>query len=184
MEIALASLLAVATYYGVVVVVGGTKDKNGVSSSFMTAFLVGFGFVIPLSMWIPWVLMDVMGVDNVAVRMTLVPPPMLVSLRCLEAMAGFTPKVAQSSLKQFVYYAGLFLKPKMTKDGQEVEKATRQSIQKQLAMYGYGHIVFFVLFSWLKPYQYEPCPTQRPSTDIFITLDTCQLVNNFLAARE
>ena len=73
LQIAVANVLAVICYYGVL-----GKQQSA------TSFLLAFGFVIPLTTWAPFVIMDQLDIRSTVLRMGLVALPLCVQLKCLQ----------------------------------------------------------------------------------------------------
>jgi hypothetical protein len=64
----------------------------------------------------------------------------------------------------------------------ELVRATRSSIFKRFRNYFLQIILFGFLYSVLVPFDFAPFSSSRPDTDIFVTLEAGQLLNNLIAA--
>ena len=183
-EVGISCLLAVITYYGVVKQRDDDNKKSTTNHGKQTALLVGWGIVVPVATYLPWMLIDTLDVSNVGARMMLIPPPMIVVLRCLEAMAGFTPTGPKSSLREFVYYMGWFLIPKRDPKTDKAMRSTVPSILKQASTVLPTMLLLGALLSFFRPRQYEVCPTKsgRSPTEVFVAVDTCQLLSTYVQA--
>lgn len=71
-------------YYGIV-----RNQKRRTTST--QGVLVGYGLVIPLSLWIPFQVINWLDIRNVGYRLGFGPLPLTVTLCSLEAMHGFVP---------------------------------------------------------------------------------------------
>jgi len=76
------------------------------------SFLVGFGVVIPLALYVPFHLLVALDLQSKTLAMALICLPILVTLRCMEAMFGFVPPAAGKSLKNYIVYYASMMKTK------------------------------------------------------------------------
>jgi hypothetical protein len=78
--------------------------------------VIGFGFVIPIAITAPFIIIDVLDLRNKALRFSNMAVPVTVWFRCLEAMFGIEdcPKrcINTKSLRHFVSYMGCIYPPK------------------------------------------------------------------------
>jgi hypothetical protein len=145
--------------------------------------LVGYGLVIPLSLWIPFQVINWLDIRNVGFRLGFGTLPLTTTLCCLEAMHGFVPPSATESLSSYILHAGFILRPKYDDKGRLV-KSTMESISTTNKMHFVGLAIFALLFHLAEPFDFFPFPSSRPSNEIFVTLELGQMYNTFTQARE
>ena len=75
----------------------------------LDAYLVGYGLILPLLIYIPFQLVRAWDFHNIALMMCLAGAnPAILTFRCLEAMHGTLPLFAQESFSNFIlYYASV-----------------------------------------------------------------------------
>lgn len=70
------------------------------------SYLIGWGFVIPISLYIPYYLLDYLDIRNKAISLSSSCVMTSVFFRCLEAMYGTSPYVVESSIWNYCSYYG------------------------------------------------------------------------------
>ena len=93
MQASASALLAIVVYYSIVV-------QRGSPSS----YLVGFGFVIPAAIWIPFWFIRYFGVMNISVMIGACALTLIVPFNCMEAMCGTSPIGVEASLQRYIGY--------------------------------------------------------------------------------
>lgn len=128
-----------------------------------TAFLTGFGIVIPLALIFPFWVLDWLDLRSLPLRLSILTLPLSLTFRCSEAMFGYVPSFATVSLKSFcIYYASLMeivLDPATNKP----VRATNSDIAAMLREFLYQNIVYGILSSLFSPVSYVPFKTNVPS---------------------
>jgi hypothetical protein len=81
LQIAVANVLAVVTWYGVVL----PKRRDGNNH---LAWLVGFGIVIPCALFLPFFIINKLDIRSTPLRFGLLLLPMIIPLKCLDALFG------------------------------------------------------------------------------------------------
>ena len=72
-------------------------------------YLVGYGIIIPVACYFPFILLELLALQSRFVRLCLVTTPNMVVFRCIEAMHDTSPAVVETSLGHYVaYYTSLF----------------------------------------------------------------------------
>eukprot|EP00527_Entomoneis_sp_CCMP2396_P009187 CAMPEP_0198137908 /NCGR_PEP_ID=MMETSP1443-20131203/1339_1 /TAXON_ID=186043 /ORGANISM="Entomoneis sp., Strain CCMP2396" /LENGTH=423 /DNA_ID=CAMNT_0043799481 /DNA_START=229 /DNA_END=1500 /DNA_ORIENTATION=- len=80
-------------------------QKRGSSSSFITSpFLLGYGVIMPVALYIPFEIMEFLLARNRSVKMGFALLPTIVCFRCIEAMHGTSPAAVENSLTNYVTY--------------------------------------------------------------------------------
>jgi hypothetical protein len=172
-------LLAAIMYFGIVR--QGAKPCAGSTQG----FLIGYGIVIPLSLWLPFHMVDWLDIRNVGFRLGFCSLPMTVTLRCLEAMYGFIPSNSsqqQSPLWNYAVSVGFILRPMLDKKtGLTIplnRKLFVQILQRHLFWMGAFGIVFHA--TW--PSGFYPFPTAVVAHKTVICFDLGHLYNTFVQA--
>jgi len=70
------------------------------------SYLIGWGFVIPISLYIPYYLLDFLDIRNKAISLSSSCVMTSVFFRCLEAMYGTSPYVVELSIWNYCSYYG------------------------------------------------------------------------------
>jgi hypothetical protein len=94
-----------------------TASKALSTTASLQGFLVGFGFVIPATMMLPYHAIDSFDIRNLGFRLAWCSLPMTIILRTVEAMFGFVPPQHCQTLWHYVRHTGFVLRPKYGKDG-------------------------------------------------------------------
>jgi hypothetical protein len=68
------------------------------------AYLFGWGFVIPTSCYIPFVLLEVLDIQNKVITLSASTLMTCIVFRCVEAMYNTSPEVVESGLRNYVAY--------------------------------------------------------------------------------
>ena len=148
-------------------------------------YLVGFGAVIPLALYVPFHLLVALDLQSKTLAMALICLPILVTLRCMEAMFGFVPPAAGKSLKNYAVYYASMMKTKFD-EKQEPAKASASDILRRIGEFGSLFVVLSLLFSCTSPYDFAPFVTrfQAHSIDhgLVDLFHPFHLANNFVAA--
>lgn len=97
MQASVSALLAIVVYYSIVA-------QRGSPSS----YLVGFGFVIPAAVWIPFWFIRYFGVINISVMIGACALTLIVPFHCIQAMYGTCPTGVEASLPRYIgYYSSI-----------------------------------------------------------------------------
>jgi hypothetical protein len=166
------SILAVFMYYGIVL------DSSGVQSS--QRYLFGYGLVIPVSIWLPFQIIESFDIRGVGFRLGLVSLPMTVTLRCLESMYGFVGS-GRNSLWDYVLGSGMIVKPCYDQDG-KVVPLTAQRFGVAFHYHASWLLFFTVLYHIFKPFDYFPFATTFESNQVWVSFDIGHLYNTFIQA--
>ena len=93
MQASVSAVLAIVVYHSIVVHRGSPFS-----------YLVGFGFVIPAAIWIPFWFIRYFGVVNISVMIGACALTVVVPFHCVEAMYGTSPIGVESSLQRYLGY--------------------------------------------------------------------------------
>jgi hypothetical protein len=148
-------------------------------------YLFGYGVVIPMICYIPFVIIEFLAIRSRVVRLALVTAPNLIVFRCLEAMYGTSPSVVETSLGHYVaYYTSLF-DFYWNPDTKAREKITLGDLVGRLYRIKAHYVLVSLILSYLLHYDFKPFPSTialdsyHLSTELFTP---GQLLNNYLYA--
>jgi len=170
-QIAVGFLLGFITYHGII----QRQDEH-------TKYLLGYGIIIPAILYLPFPFIEFFDIQALALRLGLIAGPLTVTLRCLEAMYGFTPKHAARSLWDYMIHMSFIQYPR-------VDPKTGRRVPTSLSSIGHGIRTYIkhsmingVIYSFLIPSNFLPLATSQPDTNIFIATEANQILNTLLAA--
>ncbi|GAX15479.1 hypothetical protein FisN_8Lh220 [Fistulifera solaris] len=144
-----------------------------------TAFVLTFGIVLPLILYYPFFLADVLDIRSSPIRMTVLSLPLTCTLRTLHAF--FTEQ--QSTLwSRYRREYGFILHPLRDPKTQAFVTATVHSFFAALRSYGKWFFLLGISFSLLLPYSFVPWNTPRPLHETFLSFHPSHLANNFVHA--
>jgi hypothetical protein len=164
-------MLGVVAYYGII------QSKN-----MPTKYLVGFGFVIPVVLYLPFPIIEMLDIQALSLRLGLIAAPLTCTLKCLEAIYGFTPKYAMTSMAEFRLHFGFIQFPKIDPQTKQRIPATVKSQLICVRNYVKHAIINGIIYSIFIPCSFQPFSPSRPDTDVYIATDIKQLLNNLLVA--
>jgi hypothetical protein len=166
-QMSVGCLLALTMYFGIV---------HGKSST-LQKYLIGYGIVIPIGLWFPFLLFDWLDVRSVTLRLALCTLPMTITLRCLETMYGFMSH--EKSLKDYVVSVGCLLRPQADPNTDSIIPLTMKSFVRSLRKYFSWMMTLALLNQFLAPYNYYPFSTSVNTHEIAITFDLAALYNAY-----
>ena len=158
----------------------------------MEGFLLGYGFVIPLALWISIPLIEWLDIRNVTYRLACGSVPITMTLKCLEAMYGFTPYQATQTLGDYLLYVGFILRPKYDRTTNLPLRRTWSSLFQTLQRHFLGLFMFSILYQMMDPYDFFPFSPPLAVSNLLdntrnynlVTFQVGQLYNTFLQASE
>eukprot|EP00536_Pseudo-nitzschia_multiseries_P011874 jgi/Psemu1/207218/e_gw1.430.41.1 len=126
--------------------------RRGTSISFM----IGWGFVIPFSVYLPFYLLDVCRIRNRVLCMNPSVVMSIVSFRCIEAMYGTSPDVVELSIWNYCsYYANIVPYVWNTKEG-KIQKITKTKLVRSFVERLLYFFALSLILSVLKHFDYKP----------------------------
>ena len=163
-------------------IVNNTKDVKS------TKYLISFGLVLPIILYEPIYIIQILDIENRALRMFLLALPITASLRLLEATFGSIPTGAEKSFSHFLSYFACLMGCKFDEQTHDPIPVTKayfvQQVSKLLLHFGF----ITVLISLLTHHDYEFLNVDIPSYSMdhrFHDLFSWNhLVNNYLMTRE
>jgi hypothetical protein len=128
----------------------------------MEAYLIGWGAIIPASVFIPFQLLEALELQNRVVNLSLSTVMTVIFFRCIEAMYGTSPPCVELSLSNYVgYYSAIvpFVWDPKTQSRQRISFAKLRSVFLEImgAFTGVS-----LLLSFLRHHDYRPFPSYLP----------------------
>lgn len=68
------------------------------------AYLVGWGVIMPISLWIPFEILEILDVQNLVLKLAPCQLPMVVFFRTIEAMYGTSPPIVEATQTNYMIY--------------------------------------------------------------------------------
>jgi len=157
-------------------------EAGGLYSSY--PFLIGFGVILPLVFYEPVWIIDNLRLESKILRMLAMTPPLVLPLRCSEAIFGFTPEGPRKNLVNYTIYAsclvGCCFDP-ITHDPLRMKKS---SFYSRLREFLFSALVLSVIYSFLAPSDYAPFDTKsmvKYDLQHFVEMFSVNhLMNNFI----
>lgn len=148
----------------------------------MKAYLLGYGFILPMILVSPFVLLEWIPVRNMAFLLCLVGgTATLIFFRCIEAMHGTLPSFAKKSLPVFMLYYASALQFAIDETTGKVVPVTRQDLIRNATAFVSVFIRTSLLYSILLPVRYQLFQ-QPPIQGLVDLFHWRNLANNFLMA--
>jgi hypothetical protein len=142
---------------------------------------MGFGFICPILLYLPFYLIYFLDLRNTAFKLTSATAPVLLVFRCFEAMFGTVPAFANESLGSFVLFN---ISPTQFEFDAKTKKpvlASRSDLARKAIRCSVVFLQTMVFFSVLIPYNYQifPKETIHSPPDLFYWGNLC---NNYSVA--
>jgi hypothetical protein len=153
-----------------------------------TAFLVGYGFILPLVVMLPFWLIPLLDIRNMVLQISIASTPIFVFFNCLEAMYGTSPPVVEKNIVMYCIYYSSPIPFCIDHKTEKLVRATRTEIKTKARDYVINVVSTFLFFSILIPMAYAPFPCPReaaagqPISSIYNLLHWGHLLNNFIIA--
>lgn len=154
----------------------------------LTAYLVGYGFVIPFVMLLPFYIIPLLDIQNVCLMIALSATPIFVVFNCLEAMYATSPPMVEKDLWTYCIYYSSPIPFLISGETQQLVKASTREIRAKAKACLINVILTTLFLSVLIPVDYAPFPSPRPIgqplSSIFDIFDMGHLLNNYIIACE
>jgi hypothetical protein len=146
-----------------------------------SAYLVGYGFLCPLLLYVPFHLVYYLDLRNTALKIGSAAAPSLLFFRCLEAMHGTAPAFATKSMESFVLYYVATVQFQFDSKTEKPLPALRAELASKAVRFHLLFVQVALLFSVLIPYNYRLFPRRdlQSPLDLFYWGN---IGNNFLMA--
>mmetsp|Transcript_30361 Transcript_30361/g.66745 ORF Transcript_30361/g.66745 Transcript_30361/m.66745 type:complete len:430 (-) Transcript_30361:180-1469(-) len=186
LTILLASQMVLCGLFAIVVYRCIVCKQQGPAGPDVSSYIIGFGFVIPAALCIPFYLLAALDLQSMTLSMALICLPILVTFRCLEAMFGFTPHSAGKSMKNYVVYYSSMMATVYDNETGEPVKATLADILSRIQHFASLFVALSTMFSISLPFDFAPFATRLDAHSIdhglMDIIHPAHLMNNFIAA--
>lgn len=148
-----------------------------------SAYLFGYGLVIPLACWLPFRLLEFSQVENLVLKMSFSTMPTIVVFKCLEAMYDTSLNTAvEASLQNYtIYYASLVNQVWDTKTNQRLH-VTSTEFCSNLKTIFFQYMIVSVVRSYLSACQFQPFASNIDIHEYSISFQPGSLANNYCMA--
>lgn len=162
-----------------------TSSSSSSAHSLLSIYLLGWGIIIPLALYLPYEILELLDVQNKAVKLSLSTLPTVVAFRTIEAMYGTSPPVVESSLGTYIAYYSSLMHCEW-----DLKTLQRRRITSSELLETFGRIAFHfhlisVLLSVAMHFEYQPFPSKVPLDSFFVSWDLfapSHLLNCYLLA--
>jgi len=150
------------------------------------AYLLGFGVVIPVACYAPFLLLETMDVQNRVLKMSCSTLACVVSFRCIEAMYNTSLNSAvEASIRNYMtYYSSLVNQVWDVKTNKRVPVTVNEVIS-HIWTITCQYLILSVVLSYLLAYNFKPFPSHVELEQFHVSWDLLQpgqLANNYLVA--
>jgi hypothetical protein len=147
----------------------------------ISAYLVGYGFVCTILLYVPFYLINFLDLRNTAFKVASAAGPTLLVFRTLEAMYGTVPTFANQSMGNFVLYYTSTVQYEFDLKTDKLVPALRSHLVRKAIRCNLLFLQTVVLFSILISYNYRLFPSReiQSTADLFYWGNLC---NNYLMA--
>lgn len=175
-QAAVSSLCAVIVYEFIV-------KRRGSTSS----YLVGFGFVIPVGIMVPFWFITSFGIMNIAVMIGASALTVIVPFNCIEAMFDTSERGVESSLQRYIgYYCSIIPFVRHTKTGEPIP-ITKQELYTKGVQLLVNALILVTYASVMMHFDFVLCPSPRERnallpTSVLELFHWGHLINNLAVA--
>lgn len=152
----------------------------------ISAYLLGFGIIIPLACHLPFRLLQVLGIENRVLKMSCTTLACVVSFRCVEAMYQTSLNTAvEASLSNYVVYYSSLINPLWDIKTNQRVLVTRKEVLCNLWTITCQYLILSVVLSYLLAFNFQPFYSQVHLEQFHISwnmIQPGQLANNYLVA--
>lgn len=125
----------------------------------MTSFLIGYGFICPVVMLMPYELLEFLDLQNRTLKMSLATLPSIVVFRCVEAMHGTSPSEVEFSLQNYVTYYSSLVDFCWDEKTHSRIKITAAQMQTNILRILVHFIAASLVLSYLLAHDFKPFPS-------------------------
>jgi len=135
----------------------------------LSSFLVGYGVVLPILLYVPFALCNSLDLRNATIIMSAAAGPQLLVFRCLEAMHGRIPEFASKSAGRYALYFASTVQFEFDPDTHEAVPFTAKRAVSKTTKTTRLFLEASILYSILLPYDFSVFPrrTIRHPLDLF-----------------
>jgi hypothetical protein len=149
----------------------------------VTAYLVGYGFVLPIVLAIPFILLEGLQIKNKITRLGLVTLPNIVFFRTLEAMYGTSPAVVEATLGNYLTYYTSLMSFEWNPKTLQRRKVTSAELGGALVNIAFHFTLCSLVLSLLMHFDFQPFPSEVDLAAFTLSLDLLSpshLANSYL----
>jgi hypothetical protein len=133
------------------------QDPNQKSSTPYSSYLLGWGVIFPLSLYIPYYLVEMLDLRNHVLKLGAMAGMGVVSFGVVEAMYGTCPPVVESaSLDQYIHYYSATVPYVWNAKTQSRTRITLQQLTRNIGMFAFNFTAFSVMLSFLMHFNFKP----------------------------
>lgn len=138
-----------------------------------TAFLVGFGIILPLSLAVPFELLEYYDVQNKVVKFSFCTLATILFFRTIEAMYGTSPDGVESSQGTYIAYFSSVMHFEWDPQTKKRRRITWNELGTAVARILLHFFLICLMLSWEMHHNFQPFPSN-------VTLDEFTLSFQFL----
>lgn len=128
------------------------------------SFLVGYGIVLPSVLAMPWVVTDLLDLQNMSLIMSVASTPTLVFFRCLEAMYGTSPAAVEEDMLTYCLYYCAVIQFRFDPNTKQPIPATPNEIWTKGLTALRSYFLIGCFYSAVASFSYLPFPTSILTT--------------------
>lgn len=152
-----------------------------------TAYLVGYGAVIPFALIIPYHILETLHLENIVLKMTTGTIPTVIFFRCTAAIHNTSPPVVESSLGSYLLYCSSMVPYVWDEKTLQRIKITSAEMLTNVWRVVTQYTMLSLLISYLLAYEFKPFESDVVLEEFHLTMDLFkpgQLMNNYLLSCE
>ena len=149
----------------------------------MGAYMLGWGVLIPVSLWIPFEMLELLDIRSQILKLVPSSVPMVIVFRCFEAMYDTSPPVVEASLTNYLtYYSATIHHVWDPKTNARVKVTTQEFLRNLIRVTYYFHLLSLSL-SFMMHYNFQPFESPVVLDDFHFNLDLlspAHIANSYL----
>ncbi|KAL7559191.1 hypothetical protein ACA910_013198 [Epithemia clementina (nom. ined.)] len=136
-----------------------------------TSYLIGYGLVIPLAMYIPFEMLEFFKVYNCTIKLAFATLPTIVCFRTIEAMHGTSPPVVESSVGTYIVYYSTVTHFEWDAKTKTRRKITSGEILSSLLRITYFFTAVSLWLSFMVHVNFQPMPSSIALNSFHLSWD-------------
>jgi len=141
------------------------------------SYIIGWGFVIPASLYLPFYLINVLDLRNKLLCLGSSTASSVIFFRCIEAMYGTSPDFVELSIYNYCGYYGSLVPYIWSAKTKQRERITGIQLIRSFMERLFNFIALSLVLSILIHYDYKPFEDTVELTSLTITQDLLSLGN-------
>lgn len=122
----------------------------------ITSYILGWGFIVPISFYLPYMMLYHLRILNGSVRMSTVTVAMIVSYRCIEAMYDTSPHTVEYDIYTYVVYYSSLLHFQWNPNTRERRLVTMRELTGNIFSFVLTWVMLSILCSYLMFHDFQP----------------------------